>query len=281
MNKHGGNRSPAFVQFGLYYRTSRFTVRIGPKLQYLRLKKNKVKEFIDPGALFCRNVGEQAITPPRFRDDTIIGQLAHNTLGISLRLVNFVDSHQDRDSSRPGVVNSLFGLGFDPIVRSDNQDNDIGHPGSPGTHGSERLVTWCVEKYQAALAVMNKVGTNVLGNTSSLTGYNIRHPHSVQEGGLAMVNVSHNSDNRRTRQQVLKGVRLLLQQVIDGVGLDINLETKFAPHKTRSFGFQCLIDRGHNTQLEKNLDDLRSLGSCQPREVTDRKPGGDTNAPGN
>ena len=41
------------------------------------------------------------------------------------------------------------------------------------------------------------VSTNVLGNTTGFTGSNLGAADMVQQRGLAMVNVTHNTDNRR------------------------------------------------------------------------------------
>ena len=70
--------------------------------------------------------------------------------------------------------NSLFRLGHHVVIGSNDDDGDVGHLGTTGTHGCERLVARGVEECDlAAILQFHLVSTDVLGDATSLAGNHI------------------------------------------------------------------------------------------------------------
>ena len=93
--------------------------------------------------------------------------------------------------------NSLLGGRHDRVVGCNDDDGDIRHLSTTGTHGGESLVTWGVKEcYLASVRQLYVVCTDVLSNTTSLAGNHICVAYVVEERGLTMVNVAHDGDDR-------------------------------------------------------------------------------------
>ena len=67
------------------------------------------------------------------------------------------------------MVNRFNGLGHHAVIGGYDQNNDVGCLGTPGTHGSKRLVTWGIQEGDHAAFRFNVVSTNVLRNAASFT----------------------------------------------------------------------------------------------------------------
>ena len=90
------------------------------------------------------------------------------------------------------------------VVGSNDDDGNIRHLGTTGTHGSEGLVTRGVEEGNLATVLqLHVVGTDMLGDTTSLTGNNVGVADMVEQRCLTMVYVTHDGDNRCTADQVV------------------------------------------------------------------------------
>ena len=68
------------------------------------------------------------------------GELLDDLGRVCVGLVDLVDGDDDRHLGGAGVVDGLKGLGHDAVVGCDDDDNDVGHLGSAGTHAGEGFV---------------------------------------------------------------------------------------------------------------------------------------------
>ncbi len=60
----------------------------------------------------------------------------------------------------------FFGLGHYAIVRSDNQNHDIGDLGTAGAHGSKGCVARRIDKGDFAIGRIDAIGTDMLGDAA-------------------------------------------------------------------------------------------------------------------
>ena len=100
------------------------------------------------------------------------------------------------------MVQRFNRLGHNSVVGSDNKNCDVGNLSTTGTHCGKRLVTRGVDKCDCAIDAVvlgvYLVGTDVLGNSTSLAGLNIRVTNRVEQTSLTVIDVTHDGDNRWT-----------------------------------------------------------------------------------
>src|SRR5574344_1841422 len=108
------------------------------------------------------------------------------------------------------TVNCLFGLRHYGVLRSNYDNGNVCHLRAPCTHCGKGLVARGVQEGDmSAIGKGDIVSSNVLGNTSGLSGNYIGLADVVQQGGLSVVYVSHYGYNWRSWQKVLRLVRLI------------------------------------------------------------------------
>ena len=96
------------------------------------------------------------------------------------------------------MLNGFLGLRHDTVIGRDNQDNDIGRLGAAGSHGGKRRVARGIEEGHDAVVGFDMVGADMLGDTAFFTGRHLGPTNMVQQRGLAVVDVAHDGDHRRT-----------------------------------------------------------------------------------
>ena len=101
------------------------------------------------------------------------------------------------------MVDGLNGLRHNTVVRCDYKDRDIGRLGTTHTHCSECLVSWCIEECDLLSVVINYICTDVLCDTACLSGGYICLADRVKKGSFTVVNMTHYTDDRRSRNHVL------------------------------------------------------------------------------
>ena len=78
--------------------------------------------------------------------------------------------------------NGLLGSGHDAVVGSDDDDGDVGHLGTTGTHGGEGLVTRGVKEGDAMTILQcDVVGADVLCDATCLTSNHVRIADVVEQ----------------------------------------------------------------------------------------------------
>ena len=90
-----------------------------------------------------------------------------------------------------------------------------------GTHGGERLVTRGVDEGDPALLAVDLgrdlVGTDVLGDATGLLGDHVGLADRVEQLGLAVVDVTHDGDDRRTGHEVVLVALVLAELDVEGL----------------------------------------------------------------
>ena len=157
------------------------------------------------------------------------------------------------------MVDSLDSLRHHIVVGSHNNDSHIGHLRTTGTHSGKRLVTRCIqERNLLAACESNVISTNMLGYTTRFTSNDIGITNIVEQRSFTMVNVSHDSNNRRTADQIFRFVFLFLNS-LSHFGRNIfSSEAELAGNQVNGFSIETLVDRHHLTELHAFRDNLNN-----------------------
>ena len=269
--QNGRNRSAALVEFCLDDRALGQTVRVGFELLYLGNQQDILQQVLDTHFGLGRYRNADDVAAPLFRNQLILGQLLHDALRICFRLIHLVDGDDDRNARRLGVVDRLDGLRHDAVVRRDNQNCDVGDVGAAGTHGGERLMARGVQEGDQLAVDVDLVRTDVLGDAARLGGGDVGVADCVEDGGLAVVDVSHNNNNRWALYLLLVLVLAVIKEaVLDGDdNLLLNLRADFHGNQGSGVVVDDVRNRLHLAQHHQAFDNLRRLNLQFQRKLAD------------
>ena len=150
----------------------------------------------------------------------MLQQLGAHPLRVRIGLVDLVDGDDHRDARRLGVLNRLDGLGHHAVIGRHHDHDDVRHLGATGAHGGEGRVAGGVDEgHEIARGRRHLIGTDMLGDATSLTLDHVGRTDRVEQRGLAVIDVTHDRDDRRTRIQILLQIRLVRGQTF----LDVRL----------------------------------------------------------
>ena len=125
--------------------------------------------------------------------------------------VDLVDGDDERHAGVPGVRDRLDGLRHHLVVGRHDQHDDIGDLRAARAHRGERLVARRVEEGdRLAARQFDVIGADVLRDAAGFAGNDVRLADVVEQRRLAVIHVTHDGDDRRTRLQ-LAGFLLLLR----------------------------------------------------------------------
>ena len=204
----------------------------------------------------------------------MLKQILFHLHRVRTRNVDLVDRDDHRHARVLGMGDRLDCLRHYLVVRSDDEHDDVRDLRAAGAHGRERFVARRVEERdRLAGRQIDVIRTDVLRNSSRLTGHDVRLADVVEQRCLAVVYVTHDRDDRWTRLQ-------LLRRILGGWrGLEIRrvlfflhcLESEFAGDQFDLVEIEPLVDRDHQAEvLECEPDDLDSGDLEDLRELVDR-----------
>ncbi len=260
LDKHGGQIAAALVQRGLDHGSDGVLVRIGLEIKKVSLKENLLKKFVHVESLLGGDLLALVFSTPRLREDIHLRQLLIDLLRLRSWLVYLVDGKHHRYTGGLGVVDGLDCLRHHRVIGGDDDDGEVGQLGSTGSHGGERLVARGVQERDApSVRKFHVVGTDVLRDTSGLSGDHVGFTNIVEQRCLTVVNVTHHRDDRRPWDEILLTVNLfaaaldLLCQVSRD---ELDLVAELLGDKHKRLGVKPLVDGHHQTKLHASLDDL-------------------------
>ncbi len=209
LHQHRRHRTASAIQLGFQHRAARQT--IGHRLQVLQVG-NQADHFhqqIEVGLLLGGDIDEHRAAAPVFRHQAAIGQLLLHPLGQGIRLVDLVDRNDDRNVGRFGVIDGFQRLRHHAVVSRNHQHDDVRDLRSASTHAGKRFVTRRVEEDDLApegrrvgVGDRNFVGADVLRDAAGFAFSDVGRTNRVEQAGLAMIDVAHDGDHRRTRHSL-------------------------------------------------------------------------------
>ena len=184
-------------------------------------------------------------------------ELLHDFAGVGARLIHLVDGDDDGDVGGAGVVDGLDGLRHDAVIGRDDQDDDVGDGGAAGPHRGEGGVPGGIDEGDLLAVYFLLVGADILRDATGLGIDDARGADSVDEGGLAMVDVAHDGDNRRALLQA-RGVIDDLEFLETGLvhhRLFLEVVVVFQADSADGLVIEQLVDGDGLATKEEELDD--------------------------
>ena len=181
-----------------------------------------------PGVAFnsCRSAVRQIISSSRFRfvfffaetstktvlpphssgSKPAIGQLLLHAIGHRVGLIDLVDRDDDRNFRGMRVVDRFDRLRHHAVIGSGDQHDNVGGLRAARTHAREGFVAGRIEEHDLApirrrrcVGDANFVGADVLGDSARFAAGNVGGANRVEQRRLAVIDVAHDGDDRRTR----------------------------------------------------------------------------------
>ena len=191
-------------------------VGVGLELEHVAQEEDHLEQVADVLLLLGRDLDADRLAAPVLDQEVLLGQLLLDPLDIGLGLVDLVDGHDDRHVGRPGVVDGFFGLGHDAVVGGDDEDHDVRGLRPAGPETREGLVTRRIDEGDDPVLDRDAVSADVLGDAARLLVDEVRRADGIEQGGLAVVDVPHDRDDRRARPEVRGlGLRQLAHGLIE------------------------------------------------------------------
>ena len=268
VDEHRRNRATALVEVRLDDVAGCLGIGVRLELEHVGLQKDGLEQVVDVELLLRGNLDEHVLAAPLFGDDAMFDELLADAVGIRAGLVDLVHRDDDGHIGSLGMVDCLDGLRHDAVISGDDEHNDVGHLSTAGTHGGKSLVAGRVDEGDLATVDVHDGCTDVLGDAARFTCGNASMADSVEQRGLAVIDVTHDGNDRRTRLQVFLGV-----VVDDGVLLLGRDHTNLAAHVVGDELDEVighgLGERQHLTEHKQALDDVVGLHAEQLGELGD------------
>ena len=250
LHQNRGDRTTTFIESRFNNRAFSSLVRIGFQLKDFSLQQNHLEQCIEICFLFCRNLNENGIAAPLFRNQLIFGQFLLNPLGVSIGLINFIDCNNQRNTGRLRVADRLFRLRHHAVISSHHKNNNIGDTGTTGTHCGKRFVTGSIKESYFLIFKLNIVSTNMLSDATGLTLGHICFTNGIKQAGFTVIDVTHYRDNRWTGFKIFHLIiSLFLRFDFENCLLIkcnvFNLMIKLRGKNCSRFIVERMIDRDH------------------------------------
>ena len=101
------------------------------------------------------------------------------------------------------MVDRFDGLWHNAIIRCNYDDRNIGNTGTSGTHRRKSFVARCIKERDEFAVHIDLIGTDVLCDTAEFTFNDTGITDVVKQGRLAMVDMSHDRDDRCSFHQII------------------------------------------------------------------------------
>ena len=204
LNQNRCYRTASLIQLCLNDQTSCITVWICFQFHHFCSQKDHFQKIVDTILSMCRNRTENRTSTPVFRNQFVFGKLLLYFFNVCTRLINLVDSNDDFYTGSLCMVDCLDGLWHNTIICSDNQDCNIGRICTTHTHCGKCLMTRSIQERDLLSIDGHHRCTDMLGNTTGLAVCHTCGTDRVQQGCFTMIDMTHNTDNRWTWNQILR-----------------------------------------------------------------------------
>src|SRR5262245_45409089 len=258
LHEHGANRPASALKLGLDDNALRGTLRVGAQVQQLRLQVDGFEKPVEAGPLESRHLDLQRFARHAFNDDLVLQERGAHARGIGSRLVNLVDGNDQRHAGGLGMVDGLHRLRHHAIVSGHDQHHDVRHLGAALAHGRERFVAGRVDEGDLlAAGRRHLIGADVLRNPASLAGGHVGVAYGVEQRRLAVVDVAHDGDHRRTRLLGFLGVNLADEALLNiGLRDALGRVAEFADDELCRVRVDHVVDLVHRALRHQQLDDV-------------------------
>ncbi len=172
------------------------------------------------------------------------------------------------------MLDRLDRLRHDAVVGRYDQHDDVGRLRATLAHRGERGMARGVEEGDHALGRFHMVRADMLGDAAGFARSDLGPADVVEQRGLAVVDMTHDGDHRRTGDLLaieLGGLGLRLQRGFRVGVLGANrVMAQFLDHQHRGVVVDGLVDGRHDAHLEQRLDHLGTLDGHLLGQVGDQ-----------
>ncbi len=249
LHEHCGHIAAALVKRRFDDRTGGAAVRIGLEVEEFGFEKHFLHEVLYSDALLGRDVLRLVFAAPFLYEMVHLGQLFLDLVRVCSGLVDLVDGEYDGHTGSRGMVDGLDGLRHDIVISSDDNDTEVGHFGTAGTHGGEGLMARSVKEGDvAAVREFHVIGTDMLGDAAGLACDHVGIADIVEKRSLAVVYVAHDGHDRRAGHEFVFRILFLLDGFHNLSRNVFGLVAEFLGHDVDGLGVETLVDRHHHTK---------------------------------
>ena len=282
LDEHRRDRTAADVEPGLDDRPRRVRLRVGLQLELgVGDEQDLLEQLVEPGLLPRRDARDLDVAAPLLGLEALGGEIAEHPVGVGVRQVDLVHRDDDRHLGRAGVRDRLLRLRHDAVVGGDDEDGDVGHLRAAGAHRRERLVAGRVQERDLPAVDGDLVRADVLGDPARLGLDDLGVADRVEQRRLAVVDVAHDRDHGRPRDEVLR-------VVLDDLGLDLLVVGVLDRDLALQLGGEQLdlvvgqrLRRGlQRAEAHQDLDDVLHPDADRLGEVADGDPRLEADRPG-
>ena len=263
LHEDGGQVAAALVQRRLDDGAGSEPFGICLEVKEVRLEQHLFEELIHVDAVLGGNLLALILTSPGLGEDVHLGELLVDLVGGCPGLIYLIDSEHHRHACGLRMVDGLNRLRHHGVVSRDDDDGEVGHLGTAGTHGREGFVTRGIkEGDMTAVFQLHVVRADVLGDSTRLTGDDVGLADVVQQGGLTVVDVTHDGNDRRTGDEVFLLVCLLsgLDLVCQFSTHEFNFVAELFSYQHEGFGVETLVDGHHQAKAHARSDNVVHRG---------------------
>ena len=258
LHEDGRNRAAALIEARLNDGALCGTVRVRLELLHFRNEQNHFKEIIDTHFGVCGNRDARHVAAPLFRHELVFGELLLDEIRVCGRFIHFVDGNDDGNARCLSVVDGFYRLRHDAVIGCDDQHGDIRNHSASCTHGGEGGVTRRIKERNVLAVDIDAVCADVLRDAAGFARGNVCVADGVQNGGLAVVNVAHDNDDRCARHKVCIVVFAVVNDaVFDGDDdLFFNLCVELIGNEYGGIKIDGVVDGSENAVCHELLDDF-------------------------
>ena len=294
MHQDCGDDALSPVELGFQHHAGGLAIRVGPVLPQVGDEQDHLEQCVDAHALLGRDLARDRVAAVLLDHHVVLRKLLLDPLGFSVGLVDLVDGDDHRYTRRLGVIDGLDGLRLHAVVGGDHQDHDVRDPGAASAHHRERLVARRVEEGDGSIAVHHLICADVLGDAPGLARGDVGGADRVQQRGLAMIDVTHHGDHRRSLRQLVGPIHLhvvehffpagLVRHILLGFfleGDDLGFRAELLGYSLGHLRIQRLVDRGQDALGDQLGDHVLGLAVQLLGEFFDRHRLGEGHVRGN
>ena len=152
--------------------------------------------------MFGRHRDRDNVATPILGQETVFREGLFDSFWLRAGFVDLVDGHDDRNVGRFGMMNGFHRLRHYTVICSHYEHYNVGDLGPPRAHEREGFVPRCIQKDNVPPLYVHVIGADVLRDPTSLRSRHIGLAYGIQQGGLAVVDMTHNGDDRWSRDAV-------------------------------------------------------------------------------
>ena len=143
-------------------------------------------------------------------------KLSFDHIGVSRVFVDLVDGNDDLGIGIARKTDCLHRLWLDAIISRHNDHHHIGQCGTMLTQRRKGLMARGIKQRHRPTALLGLIGTNVLGNTTSLTSNRLHLEDSIEQRCLAVVDMPHHRHNWRAWYSIARRFMQVLHSMLLG-----------------------------------------------------------------